>query len=63
MADALLRAPHLLSRRDLLKAGCAATLLTPAALLAAEESAKRGGILRVRGWDPPTSILTRRAPS
>jgi peptide/nickel transport system substrate-binding protein len=53
MADALLRAPHLLSRRDLLKAGCAATLLTPAALLAAEESAKRGGILRVRGWDPP----------
>ena len=44
MADALHRAPHLLSRRDLLKAGCAATLLTPA---------KRGGILRVRGWDPP----------
>jgi len=53
MADALLRAPHLLSRRDLLKAGCAAPLLTPASLLAAEESAKRGGILRVRGWDPP----------
>ncbi len=53
MADALLRAPHLLSRRDLLKAGCAATLLTPASLLAAEEPAKRGGILRVRGWDPP----------
>jgi peptide/nickel transport system substrate-binding protein len=53
MADALLRAPHLLSRRDLLKAGCAAPLLTPASLLAAEESAKRGSILRVRGWDPP----------
>jgi peptide/nickel transport system substrate-binding protein len=53
MADALLRAPHLLSRRDLLKAGCAGAMLTPASLLAAEESAKRGGILRVRGWDPP----------
>jgi peptide/nickel transport system substrate-binding protein len=53
MVDALLRAPHLLSRRDLLKAGCAAALLTPASPLAADESAKRGGILRVRGWDPP----------
>ena len=53
MADALLRAPHLLSRRDLLKAGCAGAMLTPASLLAAEEPAKRGGILRVRGWDPP----------
>jgi peptide/nickel transport system substrate-binding protein len=53
MADALLRAPHLLSRRDLLKAGCAGAMLSPASLLAAEESAKRGGILRVRGWDPP----------
>ncbi|HMH52507.1 MAG TPA: ABC transporter substrate-binding protein [Candidatus Acidoferrum sp.] len=42
-----------LSRRDLLKGGAAATLLTPAPLLAAEDSPKRGGILRVRGWDPP----------
>ena len=53
MADAHIRAPDLLSRRDLLKTGCATALLTPTSLLAAEESAKRGGILRVRGWDPP----------
>jgi peptide/nickel transport system substrate-binding protein len=53
MADARLRAPHLLSRRDLLKAGCAAAMLTPTSPLAAEDGAKRGGILHVRGWDPP----------
>ncbi len=48
-----------LSRRDLLKAGSAAAALsgplaTPASLLGSEVSpARRGGILRVRGWDPP----------
>jgi len=48
-----------LSRRDLLKTGCATAVLagplsTPASLLAGEVGpAKRGGILRVRGWDPP----------
>jgi peptide/nickel transport system substrate-binding protein len=41
------------SRRDLLRAGCAIPLLTPSSLLAADESPKRGGVLRVRGWDPP----------
>src|SRR5262245_27338518 len=44
-----------LSRRDLLKSaiagGAALPLLRPASLLA--EEAKRGGTLRVRGWDPP----------
>ena len=44
-----------LSRRDLLKSaiagGAALPLLRPASLLAQE--AKRGGTLRVRGWDPP----------
>src|SRR5262245_25313417 len=45
------------SRRDLLKTGCAAalagSLARPASLLAADPPVKRGGILRVRGWDPP----------
>jgi peptide/nickel transport system substrate-binding protein len=49
------------SRRDLLKTGLAAgamlsagPLYRPAPLLSAETGpAKRGGILRVRGWDPP----------
>jgi peptide/nickel transport system substrate-binding protein len=48
-----------LTRRDLLKTGGAAAALSgplsnPAVLLADDtEPAKRGGILRVRGWDPP----------
>src|SRR6058998_3236423 len=47
-----------LSRRDLLKSGIAGgawlPLFRPASLLAGEVGpAKRGGILRVRGWDPP----------
>jgi peptide/nickel transport system substrate-binding protein len=50
-----------LSRRDLLKAGLAAgvtlsarPLARPPALWGAEAGPpKRGGILRVRGWDPP----------
>ena len=47
-----------LTRRDLLKTGGAAAALSgplsnPAVLLANDtEPAKRGGILRVRGWDP-----------
>src|SRR5437867_5458218 len=47
-----------LSRRDLLKSGIAGgawlSLSRPASLLAGEAGPpKRGGILRVRGWDPP----------
>src|ERR1700756_5715434 len=47
-----------LSRRDLLKTGCAAALSGPLAKTTAAIGAdagppKRGGILRVRGWDPP----------
>src|SRR5262245_56078587 len=47
-----------LTRRDLLKTAAAgalsARLSTPAAILAQEGgSPRRGGILRVRGWDPP----------
>ena len=48
-----------LSRRNLLKAGGAAAalsgpLVAPASLLGSDAGpAKRGGILRVRGWDPP----------
>ncbi len=50
-----------LSRRDLLKAGLAAAsvmsawpLYMPSSLWAGEAAPpKRGGILRVRGWDPP----------
>src|SRR2546426_6967200 len=47
-----------LSRRDLLRSGIAGgaglPLFRPASLLAGELGpAKRGGILRVRGWDPP----------
>jgi ABC-type transport system substrate-binding protein len=50
-----------LSRRELLKAGLAAgvtlsawPLHRPAALWGAEAGPpRRGGILRVRGWDPP----------
>jgi hypothetical protein len=49
------------SRRDLLKAGLAAgaalsawPLSTPSPLWGGEaETPKRGGVLRVRGWDPP----------
>ena len=52
-----LRARFVASRRDVLKAGCAAaisgSLARPASLLAADAPPKRGGILRVRGWDPP----------
>ena len=51
-------------RRDLLKAGLAAGVTLsawplghPSALWGAEAGQpKRGGILRLRGWDPPTSI-------
>jgi peptide/nickel transport system substrate-binding protein len=60
MADARLPTPDLrtrfgLSRRDLLKTGGAAAVLSrPTSLLGGEVGpAKRGGILRVRGWDPP----------
>ena len=47
-----------LSRRDLLKSGITGgawlSLSGPASLLAGEAGPpKRGGILRVRGWDPP----------
>jgi peptide/nickel transport system substrate-binding protein len=48
-----------LSRRNLLKIGGAAATLsgpfvTPASLLGSDVGpAKRGGVLRVRGWDPP----------
>jgi hypothetical protein len=53
-----------LSRRELLKAGLAAgaalsawPLYGPPALWGGEAGTpKRGGILCVRGWDPPTSI-------
>jgi peptide/nickel transport system substrate-binding protein len=52
---------HGVSRRDLLKAGLAAgvtlsalPLCSPPALWGAEAGPpRRGGILRVRGWDPP----------
>jgi peptide/nickel transport system substrate-binding protein len=55
-----LRDPQGLSRRDLLKAGLAAGVMSawplykPSSLWAGEAGPpKRGGILRVRGWDPP----------
>jgi peptide/nickel transport system substrate-binding protein len=54
MADALRQAPRLLSRRGFLEAGCTAAVLAPAARLAADtDPGRRGGTLRVRGWDPP----------
>ncbi len=56
--NSTLRTAPDLSRRDLLKSGIAGgawlPLFRPASLLAGEVGpAKRGGILRVRGWDPP----------
>ena len=58
-----------MNRREFLQAGLAAgatlsawPLSTPAPLWGAEAGTpKRGGILRIRGWDPPTSIPISRS--
>ena len=57
MNTSLPRLSRGLTRRDLLRTGLAAGAMLPAAPLVApgalRAQGKRGGVLRVRGYDPP----------